>query len=104
MFNINKELILFIFMNFKRIILLNNNYGIPTTECPQKDIIKVNFKKKYFEWQGCTFLFYGIKKVKLNLYQLKNKFGENNFCFRPKWYQLPKVLIYYYSKKKNKKI
>lgn len=88
-------------MLLKRIILLyeNNKYGRPTNERPMNETIKVHLVNKEFELHNGCFSFNTIEHVRGNLYRLDNNiFGKFDYCFKPKWYQYPKISIYYLFK------
>lgn len=87
-------------MKVKQIMLsYNNKYGMPYKEVKQNKQIKIHLYLKTFVYNNQIFPYSEIKQKKLNLYSIKNDLGEHNFCFRPRWYQLPKFLTYYYIRK-----
>ena len=85
-------------MKINKIILLYEKYGMPTKELATNETIRIHLVNKEFEMPNGCFSFNTIEHIRGNLYRMDTIFGKFDFCFRPKWYQYPKIMTYYVFK------
>lgn len=87
-------------MTTNRIILEyeESKYGKPKIEYQTNETIAIHLFDKEFDMQNGCFPFNIIEHVRGNLYRIDSSFGAYDYCFRPKWYQYHKILMYYFLK------
>lgn len=82
-------------MTVTRIVLEREGYGLPTKERRTNEDVRIRCFLGKFIYGGETYPIYGIKHIEGNLYAMENVFKWHNYAFRPKWFQYPKLAMYY---------